>query len=109
MTENPDSIIQDWLRTYKVQDIVKYHYPAGKYSYPATTSTEVGWPWGRADQLGKGEEEIDKKVNSEVDFDNRACRSKYYPKYYTIERYGKHAKGQGNVMKWWGGDTFCRM
>lgn len=82
--DSDNSIISDWISAYNVSKVQLYRFPASKYTYPATTSTEIGWPWGKNSEYGSEENRAD----NEVDFANRPVKSKYEPKFYTLEKFG---------------------
>ncbi|KAJ3417492.1 hypothetical protein HDV05_003356 [Chytridiales sp. JEL 0842] len=44
-TEEDDPILKDWLISYRVPEIIRRRYPAEKYSFPCTTSSDIGWGW----------------------------------------------------------------
>ncbi|KAJ3084998.1 hypothetical protein HK102_000406 [Quaeritorhiza haematococci] len=149
-----DTIITDWLRAHAVNKIVRYRMPSDKYTYPATTATEVGWPWGRAGDKTMPYQSTNAISTSKAQAGNTNSRpgsasSRFVPRngggaivgrgitvtnalevkgvesckrgsasdfsgsssmmkkgsvpYYTLEKFGKHAKGREDILKWWGG------
>ncbi|KAJ3395885.1 hypothetical protein HDU92_004731 [Lobulomyces angularis] len=103
LTKDANSLISDWLLTYDTPRIVNYRFPASKYTYPATTSNEVGWPWGRNSQYGN-EEPAKKKIdNNDNQFQSKPTKNNFPPLYYTLERFGNHARGKQENLKWFGG------
>lgn len=99
LAEGSDSIISDWMYGYNTEKIVKYRYPASKYSFPATTSSEVGWPWGRGKEYG-AEENIGSDGKGPG---HRPAKSRYSPKYYTLETYKINTRGVDASLKFFGG------
>jgi hypothetical protein len=90
LSPTEDSIISDWLCTSNVPRIINYRFPAEKYTIPATTSQEVGWPW----------------LRQETPVKQDPCaftyKREYVPHAPTLEKFGKYARGQGDVLKWFG-------
>ena len=35
----------NWLFSHDVSRIILDRYPSQKYSFPATSQSEIGWPW----------------------------------------------------------------
>jgi hypothetical protein len=96
-----DSIISDWKAGYKIDLIQNYRYPASKYTFPSTTSSEVGWPWGKEGEFGAEEAEATAGPGGLVN----PVKSKYTPKYYTLERFPQSGP-KGRDSKWRGNTTF---
>lgn len=38
-------IVEDLIMCYQVDKAMKYESPINKYTYPFSTSSEIGWPW----------------------------------------------------------------
>jgi hypothetical protein len=45
LADPENAVISDWLFDNRVRNIIGYRFPSEKYSMPATTSSEIGWPW----------------------------------------------------------------
>ncbi|KAJ3067252.1 hypothetical protein HDU98_009575 [Podochytrium sp. JEL0797] len=91
VTPQDHPLLQDFLVTYRVPEIIRTRLPADKYRVPATTSSEVGWIWGHAQDETKP-----------FDGDTVTGASKM-AKFHTLERFPREAYGKGDVLKWWGG------
>ncbi|KAI9207452.1 uncharacterized protein BJ171DRAFT_456066 [Polychytrium aggregatum] len=91
LTDNPDSIVSNWLCNHNVPRIIRYRMPIEKYRFPATTATEIGWLWGKGDVVPVAPSPY------------WITQSREAPKNHTLERFGKHAKGRVDTLKWWGG------
>ncbi|ORY38192.1 hypothetical protein BCR33DRAFT_720900 [Rhizoclosmatium globosum] len=89
--QNDHPIVSDFLITYKVPEIIRTRLPAQKYRVPCTTSSEVGWIWGNAQEEAKP-----------FDGDTVTGLSRK-AKFHTLERFPREAYGKGDVLKWWGG------
>ncbi|KAJ2992610.1 hypothetical protein HDV02_002969 [Globomyces sp. JEL0801] len=85
--ENP--IVSDWLFTSNTPRIIQYRFPSEKYNMPTTTSNDIGWPWFP--------KEGGTPNNSSIQF-----RRTGIPQSRTLETFGKHARGRGDVLKWFG-------
>ncbi|KAK6095474.1 hypothetical protein MT418_004167 [Batrachochytrium dendrobatidis] len=124
-----DAILADWLCTYSVPRIMKYRFPSEKYTIPATTANEIGWPWEQTqkklgmpfaiqkqameprrfasfEEMQRAQRGIDQQTKEQVGGQQEAgeisqARSRV-PGPYTLERFGKHARGRGDVLKWFG-------
>ncbi|KAJ3127821.1 hypothetical protein HK098_005715 [Nowakowskiella sp. JEL0407] len=103
LTKDPDSIVADWLYTYNVDRVIRFHTPKDKYTFPATTSAEVGWMWEGTAEAISGFAKEEKSNGNASENDSPTKNTKPSPKYYTLERFGKQARGRGDVLKWWGG------
>ncbi|KAI9334165.1 hypothetical protein BDR26DRAFT_867482 [Obelidium mucronatum] len=89
--ENDHPIVGDFLTTYRIPEIIRTRLPAQKYRVPCTTSSEVGWIWGHAQ-------------DPSVPFDGDTVSGvKKNTKFHTLERFPREAYGKGDVLKWWGG------
>jgi hypothetical protein len=93
LSDSQDSILGDWLCAHQVSRIIAYRLPNQKYTYPATTATEIGWTW----------ENVQKKLNLPLPPIKERASSITGPA--SLERFGSYARGRGDVMKWFGG---CR-
>lgn len=93
--------------------ILRSLYPRQKYAYPATTQNEIGWDWER-DESARTAEGVEKvigtqkldKEKSDVDHLQRRLAADADPnpvRFRTLERFGPYARGQGDVLKWYGG------
>ncbi|KAJ3268561.1 hypothetical protein HDV01_002579 [Terramyces sp. JEL0728] len=91
LDDEGNGIVSDWMYTSNIPRIIKYRFPSEKYKTPTTTSHEIGWPWQK--------EPIKpiKKPGVSISY-NRAA----IPQADSLEVYGKHARGQGDVLKWFG-------
>ncbi|KAI9339001.1 hypothetical protein BDR26DRAFT_1007956 [Obelidium mucronatum] len=88
--ENDHPIVGDFLTTYRIPEIIRTRLPAQKYRVPCTTSSEVGWIWGHAQ-------------DPSVPFDGDTVSGvKKNTKFHTLERFPREAYGKGDVLKWWG-------
>jgi hypothetical protein len=90
LSPTKDSIIADWLCTSNVSRIINYRFPSEKYRLPATTSQEVGWPW------------LQKEKMEHNDPYATTYKRDGIPHAPTLEKFGKYARGQGDVLKWFG-------
>ncbi|KAI8909148.1 hypothetical protein EDD86DRAFT_226880 [Gorgonomyces haynaldii] len=77
LKDDNNPVVEDWLLAFHVPRVIQHRYPHQKYHVPCTTSQEVGWPW--IQQPGKK-----------------------MPAPRTLERFGKHARGRGDVLEWFG-------
>ncbi|KAJ3021784.1 hypothetical protein HKX48_007755 [Thoreauomyces humboldtii] len=133
LTSDPTSLTADLLSMHDIPRITRSLYPKQKYTFPATTQQEVGWDWNRdglertagevetvlgADSVERGNpdrriraserEAVRDGEKSVVDAMQRRFAGDANPnpvRYRTLERFGREARGQGDVLKWWGG---CR-
>jgi hypothetical protein len=97
LASSSDSLVSDWLYAHKVSRIIAHTLPNEKYTIPATTQQEIGWPWLRVQShLGLIKE------NGTLIKTKKEGKMKGP---VTLERYGRHARGRGDVMLWFGG---CR-
>lgn len=74
--------MQSYLYTYNIPKVINYRTPMEKYHMPTSTTQEIGWKW--KSPAGDTSE-------------------KFPNKFYTLEKFGRTARGQGDVFKWWGG------
>ncbi|KAI8801012.1 hypothetical protein BJ742DRAFT_763689 [Cladochytrium replicatum] len=110
LTETPDSIVGDWLYTYNVPRVIRFRPPVEKYTCPATTSSEIGWSWAGTTEAIKRHDPTrtqheDPAAIGARDGQSGPERVKVGQKgsFHTLERFGKHARGRRDVLKWWGG------
>ncbi|KAI8915234.1 hypothetical protein PhCBS80983_g01355 [Powellomyces hirtus] len=115
LTADPNSHTADLLSIHDVPRITRSLYPKQKYTFPATTQQEIGWDWEQdtseqtkitttpsVERMGTLHD--DKK--SCVDDMQRRFVADANPnpvQYRTLEKFGREARGQGDVLKWWGG------
>lgn len=85
------SAVSDWLTTSNVPRIISYRFPSEKYTVPATTSQDIGWPWNPRTEP---DPHIQK---SYLDYP-RPCK----PSAKSLEIYGRHGRGKGDVFTWFG-------
>ncbi|KAI8815941.1 uncharacterized protein EV422DRAFT_572284 [Fimicolochytrium jonesii] len=133
LTTSPTSYTADLLSIHDIPRISRSLYPKQKYTFPATTQQEVGWAWTTRGEdevaarevervLGadRAEKDVGKRATREVvrererEVAERALRGSVgddegknarVVRFRTLERFGREARGQGDVLKWWGG---CR-
>ncbi|KAI9093430.1 hypothetical protein DFS34DRAFT_263370 [Phlyctochytrium arcticum] len=91
LTTSPSSFTSDLLAIHDIPRIIRTRYPHQKYTFPATTQMEVGWGWG-APKVVVGEATAEDVGGGMTD---RGMR--------TLEEFGRFARGQRDVLKWWGG------
>ncbi len=90
LSDSPNSIVSDWLYTSNVSRIINFRFPVEKYKMPATTSQDVGWAWfEKAQPAAQADEQV-------------LIRRQCAPQAPTLEIFGKHARGRGDVLKWFG-------
>ena len=117
-------ILEDWLLAFHTPKLIQFRYPSEKYKTPATTAQDVGWPWIQQPLQRKDLESLPRKGNdlntsvsqSKMDeSDVAVSQSKMndldvavsqkrngVPTAYTLERFGRYARGRGDVLKWFG-------
>ncbi|KAJ3155221.1 hypothetical protein HDU89_007412 [Geranomyces variabilis] len=130
LTTDPTSHTADLLCIHDVARITRSLHPKQKYTYPATTQQEIGWDWeadpaemqskesgdggkedgavaGDAGTMAKPSRKPNaKEVKSDVEAMQRHLAGDANPnpvRYRTLERFGREARGQGDVLSWWGG------
>ncbi|KAI8807896.1 hypothetical protein BJ742DRAFT_811152 [Cladochytrium replicatum] len=101
LTESSNSIVGDWLYTYNVPRVIRYRPPFEKYTCPATTSSEIGWSWaGTAAAIKRHDPTNALHVDPACTSESQRIQK---GSFHTLERFGKHARGRRDVLKWWGG------
>ncbi|KAJ3326074.1 hypothetical protein HDU76_013036 [Blyttiomyces sp. JEL0837] len=111
-----DSILEDWLVSYRVPEIIKLRMPQDKYSVPATTNLEVGWVWGNSNKpadliqgVGVGVGSSGSSggssdgLNAIGGMSGSGMSEREKVVYHTLERFPREAHGKRNILKWWGG------
>jgi hypothetical protein len=91
LEDSGNHIIQDWLKTSNVPRIINYRFPSEKYTTPATTSQDIGWPWIPRTSANPN------KVNTGVSY-KRECN----PEAKSLEIFGREGRRKGDVFKWFG-------
>ncbi|KAJ3159723.1 hypothetical protein HDU86_001373 [Geranomyces michiganensis] len=129
LTDDPKSHTADLLCIHDVTRITRSLHPKQKYTYPATTQQEIGWDWeadpaeqqskrtgGKEGVAGSGDLGPEKQnkvgkpkakdLKSDVEAMQRHLAGDANPnpvRYRTLECFGREARGQGDVLSWWGG------
>jgi hypothetical protein len=87
LADESSPLISNWLFSSNVNRIIKHRFPSDKYTMPATTTQDIGWPW-----MHKPNPE-DKQVGA---------IGRKVPQAPTLEVFGREARGHGDVLKWFG-------